>query len=190
MAKAEFRRNRSLAADLLRWEIALTESISGLKKQFNIVKQTINDLTDHNGQGVKTLIDRMGTDSSVLRDIIFALEGTLVEIGSIEEEFVELKNPTNAIIEDLRELKEYSRKIDSSAEKSVKLLGYKLFDKSKISNMNVIQTELEENNKGILNELSIVENKIQQIEGFLAETLTELVNLKQSSKDLLQRKII
>ena len=186
MTKQEFRRQKSLAEDLRHWQNSLLRNQKSLSVQFDsITGLVLNLIASQDSDTIKD-VQQMETNISSYRDIIFAVEGTLIEIGSIEDDLLDLKISTDSIIESLRIMNKFTRKIEASTEEALKLI----IKSKRATKKDLIQEELVKVSSEVKNLLKLAKDTLQEISDALNPTLSELQGLQKTSKELLQRKIM
>ncbi len=186
MAKNEFRRQESLSEDLKRWQNSLILNQETYNAQFVAIIDIVQNLIVNHDSGTYEKVQHMESSISELRDTIFAVEGTIIEIGSIEEDLLDLKIPTDSIIDLLRLMNKTTRKIEYSTEETLKLI----IKSKRATNKDLVREDLDNTSDKVKNHLKIAKNILNQISDSLNPTLLGLKKLEQSSKEMLQKKIM
>ena len=186
MTKSEFRRQKSLAEDLKRWQSSVISNQEVSNSQFEDIIDIVQNLMENHDGGTYEKVQHMETRISEFRDTIFTVEGIIIEIGSIEEDLLDLKIPTDSIIDLLRLMNKITRKIESSTEETLKLI----IKSKRATNKELVREDLDNASEKVKNHLKTAKNTLNQISESLNPILLGLKKLEQSSKEILQKKIM
>jgi hypothetical protein len=152
--------------------------------QLNEIDETLGKtqkLLDEIKKNPQDLAEAINIKTSKLRDTIFSLENTVEETEGIEIENLKV---SQAVISELREMKDRTRLLDISTKDYLKILsliennGHKLAD------------ELTETGGNLKNGLFNVKEKSSEVQSSLEKLLEKLNEVAIEAEDLSRKKII
>jgi Rad3-related DNA helicase len=138
-------------------------------------------LLDEIKKSPQGLAESINSKTSKLRDTIFSLENTVEETEGIEIEDLKV---SQAVISELREMKDKTRSLDISTKGYLKILSLIENNGHKLDNE---LTETAENLKiGLFN----VKEKSSEVQSSLEKLLEKLIDVAIEAEDLSRKKII
>ena len=183
--KSEFRKSTSLESDLKRWQTTITEGKEQLNTYLSGIKKNLEDNTELLNQ-VKIdgsgLADKLQSDISTLRDVIYNLEGVVEETEGIED-LSPNELSSRPTIGSLREFFASTRILDDSTLIYIKALALNLKNGHKPGELEIFRKEM-------LDNLKTVEQHNKQVHVSLDQLLSELDTIQSETKDLTRSKII
>ena len=183
--KSDFRINKSLAADIQRIESSLTKNkrdllslMSDIKNQSTIL---LKDTELNNSVKLKESLESLDSYSSTMRDVIDSLENDMISIEGID--MFEIKTSPDKVIEQLRKLRENTRKLDTNVENQVKLI-------SKLKGNGEFKEEIDDGERAINLAVQHSDEMTAKVANHLDNILLEVDYIKEHSKNLLKSKIL
>ncbi|MHA1992409.1 MAG: hypothetical protein ACW981_14350 [Candidatus Hodarchaeales archaeon] len=182
--KEEFRKLNSIHSDVKRWQKNINSDRVLMVNQLNEIDETLGKtqkLLDEIKKNPQDLAEAINIKTSKLRDTIFSLENTVEETEGIEIENLKV---SQAVISELREMKDRTRLLDISTKDYLKILsliennGHKLAD------------ELTETGGNLKNGLFNVKEKSSEVQSSLEKLLEKLNEVAIEAEDLSRKKII
>ena len=181
--KSEFRTNRSLAADIDRIETNLAKNKKELLFLMSNIKNESSALLNHKpnmNNGIK-LKESLESYSTTMRDVIDSLESDMISIEGID--IFDIKTSPDMVINQLRKLKDQTRKFDVNVENQIKLL-------LKLKGNGEFADEIDDGERAINLSVQNSDEMTTSVIGYVDNILSEVDQIKQHSKHLLKSKIL